>query len=144
MRKSRFVRGLGLGILTLGAAAFVARPALSEPPNNALTNHVHAPHPQLHEGQNAQPPHVAHKPHPQINPNANPEIALHAHKPHPTLNAVPALPTKHAHKPHPSFQPQPAPPPDINGIHQHAPHSGPIPIVSTHVPHAPHAPHKQP
>jgi hypothetical protein len=143
MRKSRFVRCLGLGVLTLGAAAFAARPALSEPPNNALTNHVHAPHPVLHEGQHTHG-HVAHKPHPTLNPNANPEIPTHAHKPHPSLLPVPPPPSQHAHKPHPGFNPQPPPPQDHNGLNVHAPHKGPVPVPGAHVPHAPHAPHKQP
>ncbi len=137
-RKSSVTRSLGIGVVGLGMAAFVVRPALAEPPSHGF--HAHPPHPVIVPAENpvrihshpvivpaANPVRThEHKPHPAQNPFANPPIPGHAHKPHPTLQPPPPPPP--AHKPHPTLQP---PPPGPSGHLSHKPHPTLNPPVDT-------------
>ena len=90
-KQRSFARNLGAAAAGLALGAFVALPALAEPPSHGFH---HPP------GQ-----HKPHKPHPQLNP---PPSGHKPHKPHPQLNPPPS-----GHKPHKPHQ-QHKPHPDLN------------------------------
>jgi hypothetical protein len=143
-RKRNLAWSLGLAVTGLGIAAFVARPAVAEPPSHGF--HVHAPHPVLVPAPNNERPstHAVHKPHPAQNPFTNPTIPGHAHKPHPSLGAAPPpATTGHlVHKPHPTLNVGPPPSVDHNNTNTHAPHQSPVPLLPTHTSPSAHKPHK--
>ena len=95
-RKSNTVRSLGLGVVSLGLLAFVARPALAEqpshghnqrPPRQAAENPTHphaehAPHKQPPSFATQAQDHPAHKAHPELVPINKPTVMVHVRAPH--------------------------------------------------------------
>lgn len=86
-----WARGLGVAVTSLAIGAFVALPAMAEPPSHGFHHHPvlgvptnnhkpHAPHPVI------GPPTNHHAPHPVPGPPTNNHGPHVAHKPHPGLN----------------------------------------------------------
>jgi hypothetical protein len=91
MRKKSLARNLGTAIAGLALGAFVALPAMAEPPSHGF--HTHAP----------RPPHA---PKPQHNPAPPPPGTHTSPQPPPVVIGPPPPHAPHAqHKPHPGLNP---------------------------------------
>ncbi len=99
-KKSSVARAVGVLSAGFALAAFVALPAMAEPPSHGF--HAHKPH-AGHPSPN--PPPSGHKPH-AGHPTLNPPPSGHKpHAGHPTLNPPPGGHPHVAHKPHPELNP---------------------------------------
>ncbi len=111
MSKRSWVRGMGYAVTGLALGAFVALPALAEPPSHGFKHHPvlgtptnnhkpHAPHPVLGVPTNNHKPHA---PHPVL---GTPTNNHKPHAPHPVLNVPTNNHAPHVpHKPHPELNP---------------------------------------
>ncbi len=96
MRRNPWASRLGAVVVGTALAAFVALPAMAEPPSHGFHHH-----PQPGPGPSNQ--HKPHAPHPVLNP---PPSGHKPHAGHPTLNPPPSGHVPHvAHKPHPELNP---------------------------------------
>ncbi len=90
MRKRSYIRQLGWAVVSVAAGAFVALPAMAEPPSHGFT--TRAPR---HDVQRPHKPHVQHKPPPEAAPTIN------DHPPHVVHNvggSTPSTVRTHIHK----------------------------------------------